>query len=461
MAAAPKLPSGRAGLGARLAAPPALDRYQARAGSALTPQVASAVLRQADLGELERLADLLDEVRERDGHLQAVLSKREQQVAGAEWELRPANGRSKARTDKAVRFCTDALASLAGLADTLADLQSAVYHGRAVCEVVWRRDGRYWLPDRIEPVHPRRLRYDVRDWRLRLCDAAPEGPFGWPGVPVDEVNKLLPGKLLVHTPRIRGGYPTREGIGRVTLWYSGVFKAFGWRDFLALAEQYGRPIRMGVFGTGKHPDLPQASDEDVDELEEALDNLSSSLVAVFPDTTKPEFHAPPSSQGEGIHAVLVRLCDAEASKAALGGTLTTDPGVKGARSLGDSHKDEQVLLARGDAKAVAATLRRDLLGPMLELNGLGDRAEAPHVAFAVEPPEDLNALAERVSVLVAAGLKVPQAHVRDVMAIPDPAEGEDVLGVATPAPGAGEPAAPGKKPGKKPAKPPPAEDEDV
>jgi len=468
MTAAPVLPipRGPAGLRAHVAPPPPVDRYQRRIGSALTPQVVSSVLRAGDLGLLYPQADLLDEVRERDGHLQSVLGKREQAVAGAPWELRPAPGADKRKAKKVQRFCEDVLRGVRGLAAALAGLQSAVYHGRAGLEAILARDGRYWLPERFAAIHARRFAFHPTDWRLRFWDASAGPGSGSPfaaadyGVPVEDLQRLLPGKFIVHTPRVRGGYPQREGLGRTTVWYAGVFKAFGWRDFLAYAEQYGRPLRFGKFGTGKDPKLPQASPEDVDELEAALENLSSALVAVFPDTTEPVLQPPPG-EGHTVHPELLRLCDEETSKAVVGGTLTTTGGTKGGnRALGDVHKEEELILFRGDAKALAETLRDQLLTPLVLLNGLGDRRDVPTVHFDVEPPDTLDQLAERFQTLTGAGLRIPAKHVRDRFEIPAPEGDEETIGGPPPAPVAppatDAPPAPPKKPGKKPA---PAQDD--
>ena len=50
----------------------------------------TSVMRQADLGYMDQWADLLDEIRQADPHLQGELFKREWQVGGAPYEVRPA-----------------------------------------------------------------------------------------------------------------------------------------------------------------------------------------------------------------------------------------------------------------------------------------------------------------------------------------------------------------------------------
>jgi phage gp29-like protein len=449
----PQLKDVPRGIGARvhaIASAPRNDRYQNRIGNSLNPGIVSSILRSADIGEMQRLADLLDEVREKDGHLQSVLGKREMAVAGAEWEIMPAPGTPPKKAERIVKFCTEALQNMRAFPQAIADLMSAVYHGRAVCEVIMDRDGRRWVPTCIEPVHPRRFRYSQQDWKLRIWDNDPSSIFnsGY-GIAVDDLNALLPGKFILHAPRIRGGYPTREGLGRTCVWYSGLFKAFGWRDFLAFAEQYGRPIRTGTYGSGKDPKFPQASDEDVAEMLVLLEALSSSVSGVFPDTTKPEFHNP-AADSHGVHPELIRLCNEEISKAVLGSTLGTEVGTSGGnRALGQVHQDGEQMIARNDARAVSATLKHDLLRPMVLESGLGDEKDIPTIEIRTDPPESQDLLATRYATLSKAGLRIGQTFVRDRFSIPEPKPDEEVMAVAPPVDPNADPAADPKAKKKK------------
>jgi phage gp29-like protein len=406
-----------------VAAPGVNERYQTRHGSALTPALVSSIFRSADAGHLYELADLLDEVRETDPHLHGVLAKRELVIAGAPWACRPTGDGLRAR--RVAEFCGMVLENLRGFSVVLAHLQSAVYHGRAACEVVWGwrnvgKFGRAFVPVEILPVHPRRLNYTAQDWRLHLYDASGGTPHSaWPGTPLDEYPA---GKFLVHLPRTRGGYPTREGLGRPLVWMS-VFKRQVIRDAMAMAELGGRFARIGRFNTGADGKL-RATNEDVATLETALLDWSPGVPLILPDTTDVRIEKPLT--GTTIHEPLVSLFDAQMSKCVLGGTLTTDAGRNGARSLGNTQRDDQLMIARGDAANVCETLGRDLLAPMTVYNW-GDRAEVPTLALTVDPPADLDAHATRLATLVGAGLDVAQAEVRDVFGYRDPRPGEPLM----------------------------------
>lgn len=443
----------------RATSPSPQDRNQRRLGAGLTPQAITAAQREADQGRMHGWADLLDEVRQGDPHLQCDLAKRELSVAGAEFELRlPANA-SKREGAKALRLCQDAVDAIEVPRGSLAvswrgavqRLLSATYHGRAGIEAVHARDGRYLLPRHLFPVHARRLAWsNERDWQLYLYDATSgDTPFAkFPGIPVSDPVLFPAGKLLIHTASPFGTYPTREGLGRAIVWYS-AFKRWSVRDWLAFAEWSGRGLRVGKYATGRDPTKnATANDEDIDALEEALDAMSSTVTTVIPDTTDLSIIAAPDN---GVHAELVKLCNGEMSKIILGGTLTSDPGEKGARSLGEVHLRAMTQLLAADAAMVADTLRRDFFAPLVRLN-LGDRAPVPTIVFAVEPPEDAESRARRLTGYMQQGLTVPAAWLRNLESMPDPVDGEEVVGGKAPAP-----AKPAPKPGETP--PPDAADE--
>ena len=89
-------------------------------------------------------------------------------------------------------------------------------------------------------------------------------------------------------------------------------------------------------------------------------------------------------------------------------------------------------LLAADAAMVADTIRRDLFAPLVQIN-LGDRAPVPVIVFAVEPPEDAKSRAERLALYMQHGLTVPAAWLRNLESIPDPTDGEAVVGGKAPA----------------------------
>lgn len=406
--------------------------YQQRFGSTLTPMVLTAAMRNADQGYMSPFVDLLDELRETDPHLHTVLAKREWGVAGAEWELRPAavyDTGGEPEDAATVRvFCANALRAIPNLPDRIADLMGALYYGTAAVEVLWRTVGGYHWPSKLLPVHARMIHYGPDGRTYLYADAVGSGdlsrmPFGpWPGIALDSFPS---GRFLVHTPRVRGGFRVREGLGRPCAWYS-MFKRWVVRDAMALAEMAGRMARIGKYATGQGSlGSLRSSNEDKGVLENALQNWTSAGSLVHPDTTEVTFEKPVG--GKTIHQPLYALMNAEISKAVLGGTLTTEGGANGARSLGEVHKGGEDMIRRYDAVALAETLRRCLLAPLVRYN-FGENVPVPRLVFTVDTPESMDSAAARVEKLVKVGLKVGQGWARDRFGIADPQPGEDLLG---------------------------------
>jgi phage gp29-like protein len=115
------------------------------------------------------------------------------------------------------------------------------------------------------------------------------------------------------------------------------------------------------------------------------------------------------------------------SKMVLGGTLVSDPGDRGARSLGEVHLRAMSLLLKSDAENLADTIRRDLFVPLVRAN-LGDRAPVPFIAFGVEPPADAKERAERLKLYMDQGLRVPAEWIYDAEGIPSPQPGDVTIG---------------------------------
>ena len=65
-----------------MVATPSLYYQHTRIGGSLTPEDVSNILRTADTGYMWRLADLANESRQKDCHLQSILGTREMAIAG-------------------------------------------------------------------------------------------------------------------------------------------------------------------------------------------------------------------------------------------------------------------------------------------------------------------------------------------------------------------------------------------
>ena len=234
------------------------------------------------------------------------------------------------------------------------------------------------------------------------------------------------GKFVVHQPVVRGVYPTREGLGRLLVWWS-TFKRFDIRDLLAYAQWAGRGLRVGTYSTGKGEMGEYVSTPDDQQvLMEALDAMSSTVAVAIADTTKIDVVSAPSNND--VHDRLAALCNAEMSKAIVGGTLGSEVTAGGGnRALGEVHERGELVIARADARALAATLRRDLLRPMVEMS-FGVGRLAPTMFFATDPAGDLDGLAKRMKIFHDMGGRLGQRSAANALQLPEIEDDEETFG---------------------------------
>ena len=120
--------------------------------------------------------------------------------------------------------------------------------------------------------------------------------------------------------------------------------------------------------------------------------------------------------------------DAQVSKAVLGQTLTTEmPSSGGSRAAAEVHEGVRRDILNADARRLAATLARDLVRPIVELN-MGPQARYPKIELGLPDDSDVKVFAEIVAMLADRGLRVGQKTILDKLGIAEASEGEAVLG---------------------------------
>lgn len=404
---------------------PLYAQYQ-RIGGPITPEQVTSVIAQADTGIMWPLVTLFGDARRKDCHLQTVLFAREMAVASLPYEVQAPEGSSpRGRDARVAAWWNEALeaaaggpqdtADLIGFRGLLGHLQGGVGHGYALAETVCEKDSGKLRPLGWNPVGAGRVLFDQLTGRPHWYD--PIGTTGYPGV--DLRKGFAPGKIVFHQPRITGDEPTREGLARVLLW-AALFRNWSLRDWVALGELAWKPWRKGKYKKG-------ADKKDIDELRNILRNMSASGVALIPDTTELEVEWAKGNLQGATHKEMAEFLAAEMSKATVGQTLTTEQGDRGARSLGDVHKDVKAEITAYDATCVAETVRREIIAPLTRRN-FGPDVAIPSFRFLIKESVDLLKFAQGVGTLKDRGLKIGTAYVYDVGGIPVPKEGEEILG---------------------------------
>lgn len=377
--------------------------WQWRPLASMTPAMIADVLRRASMGDAHDFLLAADDIREKDLHYRAVMQTRTLAVVGLPMAIEPAEeSRFARRTADLVR---DALSDI-DLPGLVAHLMDAVAKGYAVAEILWDTDG-VWRPIEIIPREAHWFVFDRDTGRLlRLVDGSAEG------------QEIPPWRMIVHAPPLMAGIPLLGGVARSALW-AWVFKSYALRDWARFCELFGQPIRVGKYHQGASPD-------DVAVLKQAAFSLGSDAAAVIPQEMALELvESGSKSASADLYYKLIDYLDRQVSKAVLGQTMTTDDG--SSLSQAQVHNEVRMDLLRADARSIEATIMRDLIVPIVRLN-LGEDAPLPRLMLEVNEPEDMAALADQVAKLAGAGVVIPQTWVRRKFGIPDPVDGEAVVG---------------------------------
>jgi phage gp29-like protein len=121
--------------------------------------------------------------------------------------------------------------------------------------------------------------------------------------------------------------------------------------------------------------------------------------------------------------------DKAMSKAILGGTLTTQAdGKTSTNALGNVHNEVRQELVKSDAKQLAGTLTRDLIYPLLVLNGHNITFErCPRFEFDLIDTADVTVWSDALGKLVDIGVQIPLEWVHKELGIPQAVKDEAVL----------------------------------
>jgi phage gp29-like protein len=381
--------------------------------SGLTPTGLAALLRSAADGDHDSFLTLAEEMEERDLHYACELGKRKLAVARLPITVEAASDSAR---DTELADAVRAMVKKAGFRWMLKDLLDALGKGFAVVEILWDRSGERWMPRAYEHRDPRWFCWDrVSRRQIRLRDEA----NAFDGI------ELAPYKFLRHTPRIKSGIPIRAGFARLAAW-AYMCKGYTLKDWLAFAEVFGMPLRMGKYNAG-------ADAADIDILKLAVANLGSDAAAVFPQGMEIELVEATKSGSTDFFERLAQYLDNQVTKGLLGQTATTQ-GTPG--KLGNEEAQNEVRhdFRDDDAEQLEETVQRDLIQPFIDLN-FGPQENYPQIQLRATPPEDIAALADALEKLVPLGLRVEASVIRDKLGLPDPADSAEVLAPpAAPAP---------------------------
>lgn len=390
---------------AHIAAREAYDKYSDYPSEGLTPRKLAAIFKLADAGDVKAQMELFEEIEEKDAHVFSQLQTRKLAVTGLDWEIQPfsSDGKDKAIAD----WVAGQLNSLENLNDIMMDMLDAIGKGISVMEIEWGVDaGLHNVIEDIRQVHAKKLIWDPVTDEMKICTQEfPEG------------LSIPENKFVIHRYKAKSGHESRAGILRIVSWMY-LFKNYSIKDWVAFAEVYGMPLRLGKYDAS-------ASKEDRDALMDAIISLGSDAAGIVPTSTMIEFIEAGKNSSTDVYNTLASYCDAQNSKAILGQTLSSDSG-GGSYAQGKVHNEVRHDLTKADAAALESTIRQQVIAPLVYFN-FGADADVPFFQFDCQDPEDLLQTAEvYVKLGTELGLPIATDHLYKKFNIPKPEEGQEL-----------------------------------
>lgn len=381
------------------------DKYSEYPSNGLTPLKLAEIFKEADAGDVLRQMELFEEFEEKDPHLFSQLQTRKNAVTGLDYEIIPFNS-DDPRDKEIAEFIKSEFESLENFEDVQMDLLDAIGKGFAVSEIIWSQDSGKTVIGEIKNRHQKRFFWDSMDDSFKVrTKEFPEG------------ISLPENKFLVHHYKARSGHPSRAGVLRVVAWMY-LFKNYDLKDWVAFCEVYGMPLRLGKY-------QPGASEADKAALMQALVQIGADAAGIIPDGTSIEFINTEKASSTDLYERLARYCDEQISKAVLGQTLTSDSG-GGSFAQSKTHNEVRHDLTVADCKALAATIRRDLIRPLVLFN-FAEEKRIPYIRYDCEEAGDLKETAEIIGSLIEkTGLKIPTSYLYKKFSIPKPEDDEEV-----------------------------------
>ena len=408
---------------------PGLTRYSTYPADAIDPQKVQAIFKQANNGYPRLQAELYEQLIESDSHLGSVALARIYEVSGKEPRIRAAGEAPVALS--LAKFVKASIDNIDSFDRSIESLLWANAFGYSISEIVWESTSLRFpdeggttrtfdgvIPKSIEWVHQKHVEFD----------AATDAPYLY----IDGRISPPPAKFIYHEAS-EPGFVCRRGYMRpCTLLLAA--KRWSIRDWLNYAHLYGVPqLELLYDGTIEEYNEHRAL------YEKILRDFGQGIPAIHPESAKIQItNPPPGGRANDPQGALIGWANSEISKRVQGETLTTEMGGVGGYNTADIHADVKHAFIVSDARKLAATLRRQLITPLVELNMTGlcrmlgatpdeIRAVIPSIRWRIEREMKPTERRDIILSFVNAGLSVDEEQIRDEFGIDAPRPGGAAL----------------------------------
>ena len=360
------------------------------------------VLRRESGGKgIELYEDLL-----RDDQVGSNLNTRKLAVVGKEWEVVPPS--EKRQDQKIAGFVKEVLLAC-NYDDARKTLLSGLVLGFKPAEVMWEySEGDVWIREIIGKAS-RRFTFDLTG-RLRLLTLRD----------MVEGEEVPERKFMVYTNVSDNGSPYGDGLGRLLYWPVW-FKKNAIKFWMTFADKFGSPTAIGKYPPG----TPEAQQ---DQLLRAIDAIQQESAIKIPNNVEIAFLEATRSGSVNTYESLCAFMNAAISKVLLGQTLTTEVGGTGSYAASRTHETVREDYVKADADSLCAALNRQLVRWIVDYNFPGV-TRYPLVWIRTEAEKDLKLLVDRDKVIIVdMGVPVGRDYIYRTYGIPEPGEGEELVG---------------------------------
>mgnify|MGYP001560285828 CR=1 FL=1 len=389
----------------------------------LSPEGLASILRDSEGTDPSRFYALCDDIEEKDGHYNGVLSQRRLAVSQLPITVDPASD-AKDHIEHA-----DLVRLVIKRPDTpltLMAMLNALGKGFSPHEIVWDTSEKQWMPDRFVWNQPEWFRFSQHDLRTPLL--------------LDERGQpqpLKPRKWMIHRPMLTPGIPIRDGLTRGASW-AWMFKNFDIKAWMIFLDKFGQPLRIGKYNAG-------SSGPERATLLRALRSLGSDAAAMIPEAMMIELIESTAKGGDAFQGN-ANFWDEQNSKRVVGQTGTTDAS-KGGYAVGRVHDGVRASICSYDGIILSTTFGRDVVRPLIDMN-FGPQKAYPLVKIGLPEEQNLELVLKTIFDYVDRGLPVEASQIYPLLGLTEPAKGPSVVLLKPIAR-----AMPGEQPGGPPAPP--------
>jgi len=288
------------------------------------------ILSKAGIG-IPQLRNLLN-----DSQVETVWNTRLAGITGVNFSIEP--GDASPQAARAQNFIKEMVRSY-DFPTIINSMMDAVAFGFCPIEIIWNINKKTWLATDFVPKPPEWF-YFSNTKRLMYRSGA-----SFKGVRVPQ-GKFI---LIQNRPTYQNPYGSKL-FSKV--YWPVTFKRNGMRWWTMILEKFGSPFIYGKFQKG-------ASDQDKNDLLNALESMISNSVAVGPDESYVKIKGDMiRSQSGQVHESFHDAQNAEIAKAILGQTLSSDIKDNGSRAAAEVHYKVKEDIAKADQKLVAEAFNK-------------------------------------------------------------------------------------------------------